>query len=805
MGCCHSRIEREETVSQCKARKRYMKQFVQARHAFSAAHVMYIRSLRATGSALFQFANAETAVNHHHYHHYHHHHNHHLPPEPQPILPSPPPRTPTPMPPPPPPPMSPSSDTWTSVTASPALPPPPPPPPPMSSSAWDFWDPFMQAPPPPPSRSATEEEWEATTTTGSEVVVCVCGVTAPPSVISRFSKQTPSELAMVVSRNTKDLVEVIKELDDYFLKAADAGAHVSLLLEVPSSGFSDQSKASKVYSYGWSLSPSLWAWGSSPKLNGFGKLAEGTPVSVGNFGANGVGSGGHCSTVERLYAWEKKLYQEVKNAKTIKMEHEKKVALLRKLEMKRADYVKTEKTKKEVEKTESQMMVASQAIDSTSAEIIKLREIELYPQLIELVKGLMCMWRSMYECHQVQKHIVQQLEYINTIPSNNPTSEIHRQSTLQLELEVQQWHQSFCNLFKAHRDYIQSLTSWLRLSLFQFNRNPLNRTTEESKIYSLCEEWHLAVDRIPDKVASEGIKSLLTVIHAIVVQQTEEHKQKKKSDSAFKELEKKVVQLRSLECKYGPYSMRESSGTMRNKDPVAEKRAKVEALRAKAEEEKTKHEKLVSVTRAMTLNNLQMGCPHVFQGIVGFSSVCMEVFESVHNKAKVIEQEHDDYVPTVFDNFSANVVVNGSIVNLGLWDTAGQEDYNRLRPLSYRGADVFILAFSLISKASYENVSKKWIPELKHYAPGVPIILVGTKLDLRDDKQFCIDHPGAVPITTAQGEELRKLINAPFYIECSSKTQENVKAVFDAAIRVVLQPPKQKKKKSKAQKACSIL
>ncbi|KAJ8451917.1 hypothetical protein Cgig2_007400 [Carnegiea gigantea] len=189
-----------------------------------------------------------------------------------------------------------------------------------------------------------------------------------------------------------------------------------------------------------------------------------------------------------------------------------------------------------------------------------------------------------------------------------------------------------------------------------------------------------------------------------------------------------------------------------------------------------------------------------------------------------------DYVPTVFDNFSANVVVNGATVNLGLWDTAGQEDYNRLRPLSYRGADVFILAFSLISKASYENVSKKWIPELKHYAPGVPIVLVGTKLgqihtyilvaalcmalDLRDDKQFFVDHPGAVPITAAQGEELRKQIGAPSYIECSSKTQQtltyevepqNVKAVFDAAIKVVLQPPKKEKKKSKSQKGCSIL
>ncbi|XP_047306150.1 rac-like GTP-binding protein RHO1 [Impatiens glandulifera] len=78
--------------------------------------------------------------------------------------------------------------------------------------------------------------------------------------------------------------------------------------------------------------------------------------------------------------------------------------------------------------------------------------------------------------------------------------------------------------------------------------------------------------------------------------------------------------------------------------------------------------------------------------------------------------------------FNANVVVNGNTVNLGLWDTTDQEDYNRLRPLNYRGEDVFILVFSLISKAIYENISKKWVPELRNYAPGVPIILVGTKL-----------------------------------------------------------------------------
>ncbi|KAJ8452406.1 hypothetical protein Cgig2_006211 [Carnegiea gigantea] len=164
-----------------------------------------------------------------------------------------------------------------------------------------------------------------------------------------------------------------------------------------------------------------------------------------------------------------------------------------------------------------------------------------------------------------------------------------------------------------------------------------------------------------------------------------------------------------------------------------------------------------------------------------------------------------DYIPTVFDNFSANVVVEGTTVNLGLWDTAGQEDYNRLRPLSYRGADVFVLAFSLVSRASFENVQKKWILELQHYAPGVPIVLVGTKRDLREDKHFLADHPGLLPVSTSEGEELRKQIGALYYIECSSKTQQNVKAVFDAAIKVVIKPPqKQKQKKKKPKPGCKM-
>uniref|UniRef100_A0A7N1A456 Uncharacterized protein n=1 Tax=Kalanchoe fedtschenkoi TaxID=63787 RepID=A0A7N1A456_KALFE len=168
-----------------------------------------------------------------------------------------------------------------------------------------------------------------------------------------------------------------------------------------------------------------------------------------------------------------------------------------------------------------------------------------------------------------------------------------------------------------------------------------------------------------------------------------------------------------------------------------------------------------------------------------------------------------DYIPTIFDNFSTNVSFNGSKFNLGLWDTAGQEDYNRLRPLSYRGADVFVVAFSLINGSSFENVYKKWLPELRHYAPNIPIILVGTKLDLRDDKHFLnLDYSGASVTSTEQGQQLAQRIGACAYVECSSKTQQNVKAVFEAAIQAGMHRGSQKykkKKKKKKQDFCSIL
>jgi small GTP-binding protein len=165
-----------------------------------------------------------------------------------------------------------------------------------------------------------------------------------------------------------------------------------------------------------------------------------------------------------------------------------------------------------------------------------------------------------------------------------------------------------------------------------------------------------------------------------------------------------------------------------------------------------------------------------------------------------------EYIPTVFDNYSANVMVDGKPVNLGLWDTAGQEDYDRLRPLSYPQTDVFLVCFSVISPSSFENVRNKWFPEISQHAPGVPFILIGTKTDLRDDEEQVakLREKKLNPIEETKGNQLAATLGAKKYLECSALTQKGLKNVFDEAIRQVLLS-KQSKQAKKSGGLCVII
>ena len=147
-----------------------------------------------------------------------------------------------------------------------------------------------------------------------------------------------------------------------------------------------------------------------------------------------------------------------------------------------------------------------------------------------------------------------------------------------------------------------------------------------------------------------------------------------------------------------------------------------------------------------------------------------------------------EYCGTVLDNYSNNVMVDGRPINLGLWDTGGVEDYDRLRPLAYKQTDVFIVAYDVANPSSFENMEVKWIHEVRHHCPKVPVILVGMKTDLRNNKDAIkrLKYYGTKDITFEVGFKKAKELGFAKFCECSALTKEGLKNVFEEAIRTAL-------------------
>jgi len=220
-----------------------------------------------------------------------------------------------------------------------------------------------------------------------------------------------------------------------------------------------------------------------------------------------------------------------------------------------------------------------------------------------------------------------------------------------------------------------------------------------------------------------------------------------------------------------------------------------------------------------------------------------------------------EYVPTVFENLITMIpspTDPSKIIELALWDTAGQEDFDRLRPLSYNDTDVILVVFACNHRPSLLNVQDKvsrvlwnriwliaylpivlsanpitllnttlphiklvphaatpfvsllavdiqWHPEMAHFCETVPLLLICTKTDLRSDlqTQSLMAAQGTTPISPAEGEKVAKEIGAKRYLECSAKEGRGVREVFDAAVRESLKGKGGLKRMKK--KGCVVL
>ncbi|XP_015681507.1 rho-related GTP-binding protein RhoD [Protobothrops mucrosquamatus] len=163
-------------------------------------------------------------------------------------------------------------------------------------------------------------------------------------------------------------------------------------------------------------------------------------------------------------------------------------------------------------------------------------------------------------------------------------------------------------------------------------------------------------------------------------------------------------------------------------------------------------------------------------------------------------------VPTVFEKYSAAFHINDKQVHISLWDTAGQEDYDRLRPLSYNGAHAVIICYDVTNPISFNNILTKWYPEANHFCKGIPILLVGCKTDLRNDKVLVrkLHQNQLEPITYQKGEALARNLRAVAYFECSALYHENITDIFTEASRAALRKMKKEQQRQRLKKTCLL-
>ncbi|KAJ6906728.1 protein ALTERED PHOSPHATEARVATION RESPONSE 1-like isoform X2 [Populus alba x Populus x berolinensis] len=227
-------------------------------------------------------------------------------------------------------------------------------------------------------------------------------------------------------------------------------------------------------------------------------------------------SGSHASTLDRLYAWERKLYDEVKASEMLRREYDMRCRTLRQLESsgKSLHNIKIDKTRAVVKDLHSRIRVALHRIDSISKRIEELRDKELQPQLEELIEGLSRMWEVMFECHKLQLNII-------TVAFNNGNAKFSIRS-------------------ESHR---QVINSWLFKCVF-FTQKPTKRKRKQTPpsmalrskgppVYATCGAWLDGLTDLPVKEVSESIR-LLAAETAHFLPRQEKNQGKKSKFSSWK-------------------------------------------------------------------------------------------------------------------------------------------------------------------------------------------------------------------------------------------------------------------------------
>ncbi|XP_052186577.1 protein ROLLING AND ERECT LEAF 2-like [Diospyros lotus] len=366
----------------------------------------------------------------------------------------------------------------------------------------------------------------------------------------------------------KDFFSSMKEIENLFVKASECGLEVPRMLEAnkfhfrPTSAGKERLSTTLTFfknclSCGEDLdqvqeeqaqtSVKYLTWHRTTSLHFSSSLdPSGTRDDIEDPNSSAfdnfcMTSGSHASTLDRLYAWERKLYDEVKASKLVRKEYDLKCKLLRQLESKgefssgepssRKFSIRIDKTRAAVKDLHSRIRVAIHRIDSISKKIEELRDTELQPQLEELIQGLKRMWEGMSECHALQFQIISDTCNNGNIKISLQ-SEAHREITIHLESELSLLISSFTNWIGAQKTYVKAINDWLSKCVCLPQQSSKRKRRMQlppvrnygPPIYVTCSVWLDLLDTLPSKDVVDSVRGLTTAVSNLLPRQKKQGK-----------------------------------------------------------------------------------------------------------------------------------------------------------------------------------------------------------------------------------------------------------------------------------------
>ncbi|KAI3718269.1 hypothetical protein L6452_19133 [Arctium lappa] len=456
----------------------------------------------------------------------------------------------------------------------------------------------------------------------------------------------------------RELLEVLRDIEDYFIRIYDSGKGVSKMLE--SNRIQLQSGLEEIKENSTKLIQAITLRSTSYRSTTCKSLVASNSKTASTWtefnndlfdDGGGMNSGSHSLTLGRLYAWEKKLYEEVKAGDNTRKLYERKCSQLRNQDVKGDDGVTIDKTRAAVKDLYSRILVAIRSAESISERIDKLRDEELQPQIIELLHGMMSMWKVMLESHEIQNKIMFEVKLFTCPTYGKFSNNTHRLATLQLEAELQNWRTCFREYLTAQKQYVGALYSWLskfivpEVELYSKSRNTSQpfQTMNGPPLLMICQDWFNFMDKLPDKSVYFAMKSFSKDLHSLWTQQGKEQEQKRKVDSLSKELDRKILAFqktenRVFETKIPNLELCEVEVDHRA-DYLKERKDYLDELRAKVEQERGKHQSCMQETQRMTLNGFQTGFCGVFEASIEFSKASLKMYRDLVSNHEASQQD----------------------------------------------------------------------------------------------------------------------------------------------------------------------